>query len=219
MKKLLITTIFFFFIVVPTFAQDNNKVKLDSIWCFHRFSIEAAVDSWTPIGKLHEFYNPSVKFDAGFGLMFLNKMWIHYLASYRGLNPKQPILLNVNNDLTEVKAKSFETSLGGWLSYSIYQNRIINTEVVAGVTWENVATGIINKKNKDTLSISATGLSLGFNTWINSFYGLNFGIRTIYTYSTFDKSKYIAHPIGGHSFSISLIYRHPRRNIKHRYWF
>lgn len=219
MRKLLITTIFFFSIFGSSFAQEENKVNLDSIWCFHRFSIEAAVGSWMPIGKLNEFYKPSIKVDFGFGLMFLNKAWIHYLASYRGLNPKQPILLNVNNQLIGVDAKTFETSLGGWLSYSIYQNKIINTEIVGGVTWENVSSDILNKKVNDTISISTTGLSLGFNTWINSFYGLNFGIRGIYTYSSFDKSKYLANPIGRSSFSISLIYRHSRRNIKYRYWF
>ncbi len=102
--------------------------------------------------------------------------------------------------------------MGGWLSYTFYQYRIVTTEILTGITWKDIPTDIIKANKKDSLSISGLGLSIGINSWIKTFHRLNFGLRAIYTYSTYDKSKYLASPIGGHSLTFSLVYRFPRRS-------
>jgi hypothetical protein len=69
------------------------------------------------------------------------------------------------------------------------------------------------------VNISGLGLSIGINSWINTSPKLNFGLRAIYTYSTYNKSEHLASPIGGHSLTFSLVYRFPRRSQEFKKWY
>ncbi|HPF66005.1 hypothetical protein, partial [Lentimicrobium sp.] len=71
----------------------------------------------------------------------------------------------------------------------------------------------------DTLNTSATGLSIGLNTWINTFSRLNFGLRAYYTYTVFKKSSYAARSMGGHAMTFAVVYRFPRRSQEFKRWY
>jgi len=219
MKKLLVIFSLTHLFISSTFSQEHVKQSYDSLWYFYPFSIDLSVGIWTPIDKLSQYYNPSPQFGGGFGLMVSRKMRFQLWIMPRILNQKNPILLNLNDSVMEYKKKSVGASLGGWLSYTFYQDRIVSTEILTGVTLEDIPTDIIKANKKDSLSISGLGLSIGLNSWINTFHRLNFGLRAIYTYSTYDKSKYLASPIGGHSLTFSLVYRFQRRSQEFKKWY
>jgi hypothetical protein len=219
MKKILIIFLSIFLFISSAFSQEHVKQNCDSLWYFHPFTTDHSAGIWTPIGKLSKYYKPSLQFGLGLGLMVSSKMRFQLWIMPRVLTQKNPILLNLNDSDIEFKKKSVGGSFGGWLSYTFYQDRILSTEILTGITWENIPTNIMKANNKDTLSISGLGLSIGINSWFNTFHRLNFGLRAIYTYSTFDKSKYLASPIGGHLLTFSLVYRSPRRSQEFKKWY
>ena len=212
MKKLLLIFSLSFLFISSTFSQGHVKQNYDSLWYFYPFTIDLSAGVWTPIDKLSEYYYPSPQFGGGFGLMVSRKMRFQLWIMPRILNQKNSLLLNVNDSVIEFKKNSVGGSLGGWLSYTFYQDKIVSTEILTGITWEDIPTNIMKANNKDSVSISGLGLSIGINSWINTFPKLNFGLRAIYTYSTYNNSKYLASPIGGHSLTFSLVYRFPRRS-------
>ncbi len=210
MKILQIILLSFIFTSL-TFSQEQVEQNHDDLWDFYPFTIDLAAGVWTPLDKFSEYYNPSLQFGGGFGLMLTRKMRLQLWIMPRLLDPKNPLLLNLNDSVGEYKKKSIGGSVGGWLSYTFYQDKNASMEILTGITKEDIPTSIIKPNNNDSISISGLGLSIGVNSWINTFAKLNFGLRTIYTYSTYDKSKYLASSIGGHSITFSLVYRFPRR--------
>lgn len=201
------------------FAQKYEKRNYDSLWYFHPFSIELLLGAWTPAGKLSNFYTTSPQFGAGLGLMISRKARLQLLMMPRILIPQKPILVNINNTTIELKERSVEASIGGGLSHTLYQGKSINTELLTAITFESIQTSIKKSNTNDSLAINGLGVSLGINSWINKFNNHNVGIRTLYTYATFDASKHLASSIGRHSFTFSLIYRFPKRNQKNKRWY
>jgi len=219
MKKLLLIILFSLLFTDSTYSQGHVKQNYDSLWYFYPFTIDLSAGIWTPINKLSKYYNPSLQFGGGFGLMVSRKIRFQLWIMPRLLNQRETLFLKNNDSIIEYKNNSLGASLGGWLSYTIYQDKIVSTEILTGITWEDIPTNIKNVSNNDSLSISGLGLSIGINSWINTFQRLNFGLRAIYTYTTYDKSKYLARPIGGHSLTFSLVYRFPRRSQEYRKWY
>ena len=128
-------------------------------------------------------------------------------------------MLNLHDSVLEYNKNSLGASLGGWLSYTFYQDKIVSSEILTGITWENIPTDIKTENKKDSISISGLGLSIGINTWVNKFHRQNLGLRAVYSFSTYDNSKYLASTIGGHSLTFSLIYRIPRRSQEYKKWY
>lgn len=219
MKKFLLIFSLNFLFISLSFSQEHVKQNCDSLWYFYPFTIDLSAGVWTPINKLSDYYNPSPQFGGGFGLMVSRKMRFQLWVMPRILNQKKSVLLNLSDSVIEFKRNMVGASLGGWLSYTFYQDRRVSTEILTGITFEDIPTDILKANKKDSLSISGLGLSIGINSWINTFRRLNFGLRAIYTYSAYDKSKYLASPIGGHSFTFSLVYRFPRRSQEYKKWY
>lgn len=219
MKKFLLIFSLNFLFISLSFSQEHVKQNCDSLWYFYPFTIDLSAGVWTPINKLSDYYNPSPQFGGGFGLMVSRKMRFQLWVMPRILNQKKSLFLNLSDSVIEFKRNMVGASLGGWLSYTFYQDRKVNTEILTGITFEDIPTDILKANKKDSLSISGLGLSIGINSWINTFRRLNFGLRAIYTYSAYDKSKYLAIPIGGHSFTFSLVYRFPRRSQEYKKWY
>lgn len=216
MRKILLIFLLSCFFISSTFSQEYVKQNYDSLWYFYPFSIDLSAGIWIPVKKLSEYYNPSLQIGVGFGLMMSRKIRFQLWIMPRFLNQRNPFLLKNNDSLIVYNKNSVGASLGGWLSYTIYQDKIVSTEILTGITWEDIPSDIKNSNKNNSLSISGLGLSIGINSWINTFQRLNFGLRTIYTYSTYDKSKYLVSPIGGNSFTFSLVYRFPRRSQEFR---
>ena len=217
MKKLLFLTLFFSLLMNNIYSQKNNVIKYDSLWYSHPFFIDLQAGVWTPIGKLSEYYNPSVQLGAGFGLGF-RKLQVQLMVMARF--PSERILLPIKvNDSIVFGKTIIGGNVGGWINYSFFRNKFLCSETVIGFTHEFISTDVINPKNNDTLSVGGLGISLGFNSWFKTFSKLNFGLRTIYTYSRYDNSKNLANAIGGHSFTFSLVYRFPRRDPSYEKYF
>jgi len=198
------------------------KPEYDSLWYFHPFSIDLLAGVWTPLGKLSEYYNPSAKFGGSLGIMVGRKMRFQLWMMPIFFSPKKTIGIKVNDTIVSEK-KTPGASIGGWLSYTFLQNKQISAELISGVTWEDIDTGIENPKPRNKydsiLDISSIGISFGVNTWVNIFRQSNTGIRVYYTYATYDKSKIISHSIGGHSMTISLVYRFPKRSLDNKRYY
>ncbi len=201
-----------------SFDKFDTKLNInyDSTWCFHPFSINLYAGQWSPLGNLKNYYRPSFKLGASFGLMITDNLKIEY-----GLGP---IFLNNNNSLDFLVNDSilstddtFGASLGGWITYSVYKDRNLYIDIISGVTWELIDTDIVNPdedpddKYDSTLSVSTYGISLGTDIWINKFGNHNVGIRILYNYAAYNRSDILISKIGGHSISVSLIYRFPKR--------
>jgi len=219
MKKLVFTSLFLFLFIGSTLSQESIRPNHDSLWYFHPFSIDLSAGVWIPAGKLSEYYRPSAQFGASFGIMVSKKARFQLWIMPRLLNQKKPLLIKVNDSIVDYSKNLTGSSLGGWLSYTLYQGKYVSTEIMTGVSSEDIPTDVQKPNAKDSLSVSGLGLSIGLNTWINTFSRLNFGLRTIYTYSTYDKSKNLATSIGGHSITCSLVYRFPRRSQSFERWY
>jgi hypothetical protein len=219
MKKLFLILLLSFLCWGSGFSQEPVKQNFDSLWYYHPFSIDFLAGVWTPLGRLSEYYRVSPQFGVGFGIGTSNKMRFQLWMMPRMFNQKNSIFLKVNDSVMEYRKNSLGASLGGWLSYIFHQDKIVSAEIMTGLTWEDIPTDVVKENKKDTLSISGLGLSIGINSWINTFSKLNFGLRAIYTYSTYDKSKYLARPIGGHSIAFSLVYRFPRRSQTYKRYY
>lgn len=197
--------------------QPNSYIDYDSIWCFHPFSINIYSGLWTPVGTLNDYFNPSAKLGASFGLMISKNMKIEL-----GLNA----IIHNNKDELELFAdetskntnKTTGASLGGWLTYSVYKDRIIYLDILSGLTWETIDTDIENLNDDpedeydDNLSVSTFGVSIGSDLWLNIIGTHNIGIRLLYSYAPYNNDDILKTKIGGHSISTSLIYRFPKRN-------
>ncbi len=219
MKRLLFLIQIFFVLCSSTNAQDVVKPNYDSLWYFYPFSIDLSAGLWTPVGKLSKYYNPSAQFGASFGLMVSKRMRFQLWIMPRLLNQKKSILVNVNDSIVDFDKNIVGASLGGWLSYTYHQNKNFSNEIMTGATWESIPTNIIKPGKEDSITISSVGLSLGVNSWINIFPRQSFALRTIYTYATYNKSKYLASTIGGHSVTFSLVYRVQRRSKENKRWY
>jgi len=196
--------------------KNNTNVDYDSIWCFHPFSINIYSGLWTPIGTLNDYFNPSLKLGASFGLMVSNNMKIELGINGIIQNNESKLDL-VENDVVTSTRKTTGASLGGWLTYSVYKDRNFYIDLLTGVTWESIDTDIENPNNDPNekydslLSVSTYGISLGTDIWINKFGIHNVGIRILYSYAAYNRDEILISKIGGHSISTSLIYRFPRR--------
>lgn len=207
-----------------TFTANNTaKPNNDSLWYFHPFSIDLLAGVWFPAGKLSQYYHPSAQFGGSLGIMITRKMRLQFWIMPRLLQPAKPIGIMVNDSIIYNSKKNSGASLGGWISRTVYQNKRMSAELISGITWEDIGTNVENpnRRNKydSLLSISSVGMSFGVNSWINTFKKLNFGVRAVYTYSTYDKSKNLAQPIGGSSMTVSLVYRFPKRRPSYKEYY
>lgn len=229
LQKQLLLSVISFTGLQSVFSQEtataNNAAKPnnDSLWYFHPFSIDLLAGVWIPAGKLSEFYHPSAQFGGSLGLMITRKMRLQFWIMPRLLQPVKPIGVLVNDSIIYNNRKNSGASLGGWVSHTVYQNRQISAELISGITWEDIGTNVENpnrrKKYDSLLSISSVGLSIGVHSWIHTFKQLNFGLRAVYNYSTYDRSKNLAHPIGGSSITISLVHRFPKRRPSYKEYY
>jgi hypothetical protein len=136
----------------------------------------------------------------------------------RLLQQEKPLSIKVNDSVVQYKKNLPGASLGGWMSYRFHQDKFVSTEIMTGVAWETMPTTVQKPGNNDSLSVSGLGLSVGVNSWVNIFPRSTIGLRAIYSYASYDRSKYLANSIGGHSLTISLAYRFPRRSQKFKEW-
>lgn len=217
--KILFLFLLLFLAGEAAFAQQPTRHNHDSLWYFHPFSIDLSAGLWIPAGKLAVYYRPSAQFGGSLGILVSKKMRFQLWIMPRLLQQQQPLSIITADSIVQYKKNLPGASLGGWLSYRFYQNRFVSTEMMAGVSWEDIPTTIQKNAGKDSVSVSGLGLSIGVNSWINTAPKLNFGLRAVYTYTTYDRSKHLAGSIGGHAITFSLVYRFPGRSqsFKRRY--
>ncbi|MCU0442351.1 MAG: hypothetical protein MUE96_08135 [Bacteroidia bacterium] len=194
-------------------------MNYDSLWYFHPFNIDILIGTWTPLNQLSNHYYTGLQFGAGFGIMTSKKTRIHLLLMPRILNPKNSISIKTKDSTLQYQDNHIGASFGGWFTYNFYKDKIQSSEVIIGLTREMIPTNILKENNKDSIDIVGLGLSIGINTWFNTFNKLNFGLRAVYTYSTYDNSKYLENKIGGHSLTFSLVYRFANRNKENKKWY
>ena len=219
MKKLFLIIIFNLILINTASSQRPLKQNNDSLWYFYPFSLDFSAGIWTPIDKLSKFYNASPQFGFGFGLMLHKKLRFQILLMPRFLNQKKPILINVDNSVVAFKKNMTGASFGGYIDYTFNQNKIASTELMTGFSWDDISTNILKTNKKDSISISGLGLSIGINSWFNIFKKVNLGFRALYTYSTYNQSKYLAIPIGGHSVTCSIVFRSHGRSKENKKWY
>lgn len=217
--KLPFTILLLFLFIGPTFSQKSARADYDSLWYFHPFSIDLSAGLWIPAGKLATYYRPSVQFGGGFGLKVSKKMRFQLWIMPRLLQQEKPLSIIVNDSVVQYKKNLAGAALGGWMSFRFYQDKFVSTEILTGVTWETIPTTVQKTGSNDSLSVSGLGLSVGVNSWINTFPKSNIGLRAVYSYSTYDRSKSLSASIGGHSITISLAYRFPRRSQNYKRWY
>jgi hypothetical protein len=217
--KLPFTLLLLFLFIGPTFSQTSARDNYDSLWYFHPFSIDLSAGLWIPAGKLATYYRPSAQFGGSFGLMVTKRMRFQLWIMPRLLQQEKSLSIKVNDSSVQYKKNLPGASLGGWMSFRFYQDKFVSSEILTGVTWETIPTTVQKPGSKDSLSVSGVGLSVGVNSWINIFPRSNIGVKAVYTYSTYDRSKNLSTSIGGHSITISLAYRFPRRNQNFKRWY
>ncbi len=113
------------------------------------------------------------------------------------------------------KETSMSGSVGGWITHSMFKNKHIFTEITSGFSWEPLNTKAKNpnpKNENDSLfSVSSWGFSLGINTWFNTFGNHNIGLKIMYHFAAYDRDRLLKSELGGHLYSVSLVYRFLRR--------
>ncbi len=201
---------------------NHDKPNYDSLWYFHAFSIDVATGSWIPIGTLSTHYRPALQLDFDMGLMVNSKMRFYLSLGPRFLNASEPISVKGMYSTEYANAK-WGSHVGGGLSYTFYQHRRISASFLSKCTLEAIDTNIPNahpKKSNDSLiTVSGLGLSGGILIWTNIFKKSSIGLKVLYTYSTYNRSKHLTHPIGGNSTAVSLVFRFPRRSLLYAKWY
>ena len=193
-----------------------NETKRDTAWNIYPFTLNLSVGSWIPVGTLSEYFNPCVLVGFGFGFMLTEKMRMEYTVIPRFMNSKKQFDINVNNTVEKTNSSSGGSVIGGWLIYKVYADKNILLELTSGISWEALSTNIEDPDDKDeTLDVSAIGFSIGMNSLINKFGKQNIGLSVWYNYAAYNNDKLLKSNIGGHSISISLIYRLPSRRVVH----
>jgi len=202
-------------IILANLRSNNLNSDNDSIWSFYFFSVKVSPGIWFPIGQLSKYYNPSLQLGFSLDMMISHRMRLEYGIYPRFMNNKQPLLINYNDSIIKTNTP-MSGSIGGWISYELIKNKFTLTEIISGFSWEPLDTETENpnpKNNKDTkLSVSKWGFSIGQSTWFNIFGKQNIGLRTMYQYAAYDSDRMLISKLGGHSFSISLVYRYPKRD-------
>jgi len=221
LQKYFFCVVIILFVETAALGQENftQKQPKDSIWCFHPFSIDLCAGLWVPSGKLSSYYNPSLQFSGYFGLMVTKKLRAHIGLQFRGMDQIKPLFLKVNDTIVSYQSNTSQGGFGAWISYTLYQNKQICTELIAGVANQSISTNIENMANRDSIEIKGIGLSIGAHTWFQTYKGLNFGLRAEYNYANYDKSNFLADNLGTNFFTVSLIYRVQRRENSYKKWY
>ncbi len=208
-------------ITQPENFEAKSSINYDSIWCFHPFSINFYAGLWTPFGTLNDYYNPSAKLGISLGFMIIKDLRLE-IGMNGIIHTNTNELVFIVNDSDKGIDKTTGASLGGWLTYSVHKDKKIYIDILSGFTWESIGTDIENPnndpedENKDYLSVSTYGISLGTDIWINKLRNYNLGLRILYCYAPYNNDDILKTNIGSHSISTSLIYRLPRRKQKFR---
>lgn len=219
MKKLILISLLTFLCAESAFSQNSARQNYDSLWYFHPFSVELLAGVWMPSGNFSEFYSPSAQFGGSLGIMVAKNMRFNLWVMPRLNSQKEAIPFKVNDSVIHNIKNFHGASFGGWLSYTFCQGKRLSAEVITGVTKEDISSVVEKPYGNDTLNTSATGLSIGLNTWINTFSRLNFGLRAYYTYTAYKKSSYAARSTGGHAMTFAVVYRFPRRSQEFKRWY
>lgn len=218
---------YFFCVVILLFIESvtqchGNTIQnrpQDSVWYFHPFSIDLCAGLHVPTGKLATYYNPTLQFTGYMGLMITKKLRAHIGLQFRGMDQTKPILLKANDTIIPYQSNILQGGFGAWISYTLYQNKQICTELIAGVANQNISTNIENRANRDSIEIKGIGLSIGAHTWFHTYKGLNFGLRAEFNYANYDKSNFLANNLGTNFFTVALIYRVQRRKNAYKKWY
>jgi hypothetical protein len=234
MKRFALITLLYLIFQSSNFGQelkesnstDKKKssdltVDYDSIWCFHPFSADFSAGLYMPIGKLSDFIKPSFQVGLGLGIMVSNKSRIQLGIYPRFIRSNSSFLVN-HKDTILFAEPDISGSLGGWISHEIYKDKLFYTELIAGISWEPfdavVRYPAVNIAN-DSINISTLGFSLGLNTWINTFGAHNVGLKVMYQFAAYDKAEILVDHLGGHSLSITLVYRFSKRSVLNRKYY
>ncbi len=208
---------------IENLAQGNGKNKLDrpqdSVWYFYPFSVDVGAGLWVPSGNLASYYNPNLQVSFYIGIMITQKMRAQIGGQIRGMNQTRPLLLKANDTILPYQRNALQGGFGAWISYTLYQNRWLCTELIGGVANQSIGTIVENKATGDSILIRGTGLSIGAHTWFHTYKGLNFGLRAEYNYVNYDQSNFLAKNMGTNYFNLSLIYRIQPMENRYKKWY
>lgn len=200
----------------------SHRTNYDSLWYWYPFSIDLSIGSTVPIGELSVYQNPGLFIGGGLGISLTQRIRFNFLLKGNWSTSRKPIQVIVDGKSEE----AFMNGGGGFegsLTRLLYQNKFICAEALIGISKDYISTTALNPNPKDKydslLSIKSWGLSVGIITWFNTFRGLNFGLKTEYTYSNNDRSKLLLHSIGGHSGTFALVYRPFRRKAEYKKYY
>jgi hypothetical protein len=221
LQKYYFCVVILLFIENVTQGHGNNiqERPQDSAWYFYPFSIDLSAGLHVPSGKLASFYNPTLQFSGYMGIMVTKKLRAHIGLQFRGMDQTKPILLKANDSIIPYQSNKLQGGFGAWFSYTLYQNKQICTELIAGVANQSISTNIENRSNRDSIEIRGIGLSIGAHTWFHTYKGLNFGIRAEFNYANYDKSNFLVNNLGTNFFTVALIYRVQPRENAYKKWY
>jgi len=202
------------------YSKPPNKHSANSNWYFYPFSVNITPGVWLPIGKLSEYYKPSFQLGFGLGFRITSKTRLDIGLTPRFLIGKNKVETTINNTIVQSN-KAMGGSIGGWVNYNAFKNKFLFTEFVSGFHFEplDIENPHPTSSNDSTINISTWGISCGINTWMNIFRKQNFGIRILYPYAPYNRDKQLISDIGGHSASVSLCYKFPKRSSTNKIYY
>ncbi|MBL7901534.1 MAG: hypothetical protein JNK73_06030 [Bacteroidia bacterium] len=210
--------------IKPDIYKDKNHHKLkttsDSVWYFNPFGVSLSPGISFPLGKFSEYVNPSFGFGFSFNLHVWKALSIEAGMLFRFLDNKKSVFIRYNDSLIECQTP-LAVSIGGWIHRKIYKNHIVYTELIAGMSLEELSTDYIANTPDDSLvSLSTFGYALGLQNYFNCLGAQNIAIKLLYQNAFYNRNNMLVTEIGGHSISLALVYRFPPREpfYKKYYW-
>lgn len=185
---------------------NNIPANYNGVWDFFPVYFHISVGSYIPIGKLANFYNPGVQLGFGVGLI-ASKIRLEFGIMPRYMNNKKEIEIYSLDTIVKTNAPE-GGSIGGWVSYEIFKNKSIYTELVSGVSSE-----LLSIPNEKDPLIKTIGFSFGISSLINKFGKQNVGIRVLYNYAAYNKDNVLKSDLGGQFLTLSLTYSFPERGV------
>jgi hypothetical protein len=196
------------------------KTAADNVWYFNPFGVSLSPGISFPIGKFSEYVNPSFGFGFTFNLHVWKAFSIEAGMLIRFLDNKKSVFIRYNDSLIQCQTP-LAVGAGGWIHRKIYKNRMVYTELIAGMSLENISTDYVANTPEDSLvSLRTIGYAFGLQNYFACFGAQNIAIKCLYQNTFYNRDKILVTEIGGHTITFAFVYRFPPREpfYKKYYW-
>lgn len=187
---------------------------LDSIWSFHPFGVNLSPGITLPLGKFSEFVHPFFGFGFTFTLRFTKSLSLEFGMMFRFMNNKKPIEILYQDSLITTNTPQ-GANFGGWIHYNIIRNQHMYTDLVGGFSREYLSTEFKSMNGEDTITVGVKtfGGAFGIQNWFAFTRRQNMGLKLLYHFAPYNLDKILISQIGGHSITLAVMYRFPRRGL------